>query len=296
MAKTLDLNGVTLTRAFEWLEHLMTREELIPDSDRAEWETNRSWLVPDFWNPETDTAWMASQVVVVKSSGKTILIDTGIGNFKSRPQVPPFDNLQTDFLATLRSAGAEPADVDIVINTHLHADHVGWNTRADGDQWVPTFPNATYLFPKADFDYWNPEAKQEPPAGLAEAVFADSVLPVVHAGQVEFYEGRHVIDEHVELVPAVGHTPGFSVVLLRSGSDKAIFAGDILHSPMEILQPQHGVCLDEDSVLALKSRQLVLAKAAEERAPLLTNHFPTDRAAVIGEHGDSFVIEEWVTY
>ncbi|MFJ4626958.1 MBL fold metallo-hydrolase [Streptomyces sp. NPDC088847] len=297
MTGTLDLNGVTATPAFEWQGRLMTRPQLIPGSERPDWEANRSWLVPDFWDPDTEDAWMRSQAVVVKSGGRTILVDAGIGNHKPRPYLPPFDQLDTSFLDSLREAGADPADVDIVINTHLHVDHVGWNTRLDGDQWVPTFPNAVYLFPKADFDHWNPEAGSVPPGGLTAApVFTDSILPVVHAGLARFYDGPHVVDEHVTLEPAPGHSPGSSVVRLRSGSGSAVIAGDVLHTPMEVLHPDEGACFDEDPELAERSRLRFLAQAADRHDAVIAGHFPVDRAAVIGRRGDGYVIEGWMPY
>jgi len=296
MAETLDLNGVTLTRAFEWQGNLMTRPQLIPDSDRADWEANRSWLAPAFWDPATEDTWLCSQTIVVRSAGKTILIDTGIGNHKSRPYIPPFDNLDTGFLKNLRTVGVDPADVDIVINTHLHADHVGWNTHLVGGQWVSTFPNATYLLPQADFDHWNPESDTEPSGGMDQApVFADSVLPVVRAGLVQFYDGTHLIDEHLTLEPAPGHSPGSSIVHVSSGSEKVIVAGDVFHTPMEILRPDQGACFDEDHALAVQSRRRLLAQAAEQSLPIITGHFPIDRAAVVARRGDSYVIDDWVS-
>jgi glyoxylase-like metal-dependent hydrolase (beta-lactamase superfamily II) len=293
--KSLDMNGLTVTQAFEWGGHLLTRPQLIPDSDRADWEANRSWLAPDFWDPETEDAWMCSQAMVVKSGGQTILIDAGIGNGKSRPYFPPFDNLDTPFLDRLREAGADPADVDIVINTHLHVDHVGWNTRLDGGQWVPTFPNATYLFPKADFDYWNPESESTPPGGLdAAPVFADSILPIVHAGLAKFYDGSYALDDHVTLEPAPGHSPGASVVRLRSGGETAVIVGDVLHTPMEIVRPGAGACFDEDPTQAVRSRQRVLAQAVDRHELIIAGHFPVDRAVVVGRRGDDYVIDSWV--
>jgi glyoxylase-like metal-dependent hydrolase (beta-lactamase superfamily II) len=293
MIKT-DLGDVSVARAYEWQGHLTTRQQLIPDSDRAHWEANRSWLVPDFWDPETEDAWLTSQSFVVKSADQTILIDTGIA--KPRPAVPPFSNLSTGLLGRLAEAGARPDEVDLVVCTHLHIDHVGWNTRLDGDQWVPTFPNATYLFPQADFDYWNPDQRDEPPGGLGESeiVFRDSILPVVYAGQARFFEGTHTIDEHLTIEPAPGHTPGCSVVHLHSGDQRAVFAGDILHTPMEIVRPDEGACFDDDLALAGKTRARLLAQAAAERTLILATHLPAGRAPVISRNEVAYVIDTWV--
>lgn len=131
--------------------------------------------------------------------------------------------MDTDYLRTLAHAGARPQDVDVVVNTHLHNDHVGWNTRREGRDWVPTFPNATYLIPKIDFDFWNPLGPVRPRYRQGnQNVWEDSVLPVHQAGQVKLWEGSYTLDSHLTLHPAPGHTPGSSVIQLKSGSDRAV--------------------------------------------------------------------------
>jgi glyoxylase-like metal-dependent hydrolase (beta-lactamase superfamily II) len=293
---SIDFGDVTVTRVFEWQDHLITRAQLVPDSELADWEANKSWLTPEFWSPETDEAWLCAQTFVVKSGGRTILIDTGIGNGKSRPHVPPFDGIQTPFLASLTEAAGDPADVDLVVCTHLHGDHVGWNTQLENGEWAPTFPNATYLFPQADFDYWNPE-DQDPPGGpMNVEVFNDSVLPIVHAGQAQFFTGEHIIDEHLKLTPAPGHSPGSSVVELNAGGELAIFAGDLLHTPMQVLRPTQGACFDDNPGVAVSARDRILAQAADTRAAFIAGHFNIERAARIARRGESYVIDSWIPF
>ena len=221
------LGDVTITRVVEYHGPVgMSPATFFPDAPEQAWRDEASWLVPDFVEPAGDMCVSAIQTWVLRSEGRTILVDTGVGNHKER-RTPKWHHLNTDYLANLAEAGVRPEDVDLVINTHLHVDHVGWNTRLDGDSWVPTFPNATYLMPRADFDFWNPANGQE---RGDRNVFDDSVTPVHEAGQVRLWEDGHTIDGNLRLELAPGHTPGSSVVVLESGADRALFVGDLLHS------------------------------------------------------------------
>ena len=189
------------------------------------WAENADLLAPSFVDLEARTWRVAIQTWVLDVDGLRILIDTGVGNGKRRPAIPVLDGLDTGFLAALELAGVSPESVDIVVNTHLHSDHVGWNTRADGAEWAPTFPNARYLMPEADFRYFGPDG-----AGCDDAariVFDDSVAPVYEAGQVELFGGDHQLSESVWLRPAAGHTPGSSVLWLDAGAP-AVFVGDLV--------------------------------------------------------------------
>ena len=151
------------------------------------WHDEADLLTPDFWNPATDRWRIAMQSWVLQVDGLTIVVDTGVGNGRERPQLPPLHHLDTDFLHGMQAAGIDPEHVDIVINTHLHSDHVGWNTRRLDDAWAPTFPNARYLMPRADYEYFAPDS----PTATDEMriVFSDSIIPVTD--QVELYDGEH---------------------------------------------------------------------------------------------------------
>lgn len=176
---TITLGDVTVTRVREYYGPVdLTPEAFVPDSPARAWDTHRSWLVPDFLDAGTRIVNSAIQTWVLRSEGRTVLVDTGVGNHKDRPYAPVWNRLDTDFLGNLARAGVRPEDVDIVINTHLHVDHVGWNTYLDGRTWVPTFPNATYLMARADFDYWNPANEIRTRLGRGnQNVFEDSVAP-----------------------------------------------------------------------------------------------------------------------
>jgi glyoxylase-like metal-dependent hydrolase (beta-lactamase superfamily II) len=284
------IGEVEVRRVVEWRGPLRTVAEILPDTPAEVWEAGRSWLSPDFWDPGTGAYVVAVQTWVLRSSGRTILIDTGVGNDRDRPQNPQFSQLHTDFLDRLAAAGVRPEDVDVVVNTHLHSDHVGWNTRLEADIWVPTFPNATYLLPRADHDYFTAADASTP-----RLVLADSVEPIASAGRLRLWEDGLRIDDALRLEPAPGHTPGSSVVWLESGGERAVFAGDLVHSPVQILHPGHASCFDIELGQARASRRRVLAEAARTGALVLPAHFGGPGGATVrtGPEPDTFAIDRW---
>jgi glyoxylase-like metal-dependent hydrolase (beta-lactamase superfamily II) len=239
MQDSITFGNVTITRVLEWAGPLRAATEIIPDSSDVDWQANESLLSPDFWNPATNAYHCHVQSWVIRSDGKTIVVDTGVGNDRERPQIPQFDRLRTGFLNTLRRAGVQPADVDIVVNTHIHADHVGWNTQRHDNDWIPTFPNARYLIPRPDYEYFEPANEYRRPPAITAAdqlrrrgnqlLFADSISPIDHGGLAELWENSYRIDANLVLEPAPGHTPGSCVLWLSSGT--AHFSG---HSAAEI--------------------------------------------------------------
>lgn len=274
----------------------MTGAEFFPGSPAQHWDEHRSVLVPDFLDDRTGICEVAVQTWVLRSEGKTILIDTGIGNHKERPYAPAWGHLELDFLGNLERAGVRPDDVDIVVNTHLHVDHVGWNTRLEGQSWVPTFRNATYLMPKADFEFWNPANNAKIAGGVNQNVFEDSVAPVHAAGQVQLWESSHDIDANLRLQAAPGHTPGSSVLMLASGSERAVFAGDLMHSPFQIMQPDHNSCFCEDADASRKTRYEILGWAADTNALVLPAHFAGHGALEVERDGGAFAIKRWAPF
>jgi glyoxylase-like metal-dependent hydrolase (beta-lactamase superfamily II) len=273
----------------------MTPQQFFPGTREEDWQEQHDVLVPAFLDAETGICQVAVQTWVLRSEGKTILIDTGLGNHKERPYAPAWGHLDLDFLGNLERAGVKPHDVDIVVNTHLHVDHVGWNTCLDGQSWVPTFRNATYLIPKADFEFWNPANNPNIAGSLNQNVYEDSVAPVHDAGQVLLWESEHVIDTNLRLRAAPGHTPGSSVVELASGTDRAVFVGDIIHSPYQVSQPDHNSCFCGDPDAARKTRREILGWAADNHALLLPAHFTGNGALEVERDGDSFGIKRWAT-
>ncbi|MFJ2771059.1 MBL fold metallo-hydrolase [Streptomyces sp. NPDC087300] len=294
----IELGDVTITRIREYYGPVdMSPDTFFPHVPAETWEENRDWISPHFLNSQTNIVNSAIQTWLLRSEGRTILVDTGVGNHKERPYSPVWSHLSTDFLAQLARAGVEPEDVDIVINTHLHVDHVGWNTYLDGRQWVPTFPNATYLIPKEDFDFWNPENGHKPLLGRGnQNVFEDSVAPVHQAGQTLLWEGSHRIDANLRLDAAPGHTPGSSVLTLASGTDRAVFVGDMLHNPVQIVEPDANSCFCEDPARARATRRTVLGQAADDNALVIPAHLGGHGAAEVVREGNAFAIKGWAPF
>ncbi|MDG9722899.1 MULTISPECIES: MBL fold metallo-hydrolase [unclassified Streptomyces] len=294
----ITLGDVTITRVWEYFGSVeMTPDQFFPESPKEVWNSGASWLSSHFLDADTNIVNSAIQTWLLRSEGKTILVDTGVGNHKDRPYAPVWNRLETGFLANLARAGVQPEDVDIVINTHLHIDHVGWNTYLNGRRWVPTFPNATYLMPKDDFDFWNPENGHKPLLGRGnQNVFEDSVAPVHQAGQTSLWEGSHRIDAGLRLDAAPGHTPGSSVLTLTSGTDRAVFVGDLLHNPVQILEPDSNSCFCEDPAGARATRRKVLGWAADNNALVIPAHLGGHGAAEVAREGDKFAIKGWAPF
>ncbi|MFL6056195.1 MAG: MBL fold metallo-hydrolase [Actinoallomurus sp.] len=295
------IGDVEVTKVVEWQGEMAPARFIIPDSPAEIWRRNESWLAPDHWRPETDAYHGAAQTWILRSEGKVVLVDTGVGNDRDRPQIPLFDHLRTDFLDQLAEAGVRPKDVDIVINTHIHYDHVGWNTESRDGEWIPTFPNATYLIPRVDQEFFDPRNAHRRRAPRddherrrqegSRIVYADSIAPVL--GRAVLWSEGHRIDGNLSLEPAPGHTPGSSIVRVASGSDRAVFVGDLLHSPVQILEPDYSSCFCEDPAQAAATRRSVLERAADTGELVVPAHFAGAGAAEVRRDGSRFAIERW---
>lgn len=289
---SIELGEVTVTRLMEWHGPVLTVDAFFPDLARTTWLENEHWLAPDFWRPSDDANPVALQSWLLRSEGRNILIDAGGGNGKSRPANPAFDDLDTDFIGQLGAAGLRPEDIDLVVNTHLHVDHVGWNTLRRDGEWVPTFPNATYLFPERDLAYF--DAPGMDPARRLH--IDDSVTPVLRARQAVATGDSYRIDSNLTLEGAPGHTPGSSVVILRSGTDSAAFVGDVLHNPVQMIVPDSNSCFCVDPTAARTSRRRLLAWAADNRALVVPAHLGGPGAAEVGRRGEGFQIRRWAPF
>ncbi|MEU8452884.1 MBL fold metallo-hydrolase [Streptomyces griseoaurantiacus] len=292
--QTMTLGDVEVTRIVEWHEPFLPPSAFLPTVPGEVWKDNEDRLAPDHWQPETGLVVTALQSWVLRSAGLTVLVDTGAGAGRERPGMGPFHDARSDFPGLLERAGIRPEDVDVVVNTHLHLDHVGWNTLEEDGEWVPAFPRAQYLVPAADDFHYGPDNAYG--GGVQEVdrlVHEDSVAPVHRAGQAVLWEGHHRIDAHLTLESAPGHTPGSSVLRLSSGADRAVFVGDLLHSPVQILDPCHNsaACLDPEQAAA--SRRRILGRAAEERELLVPAHFGGAGALEVRGNGAGFALGPW---
>ena len=183
------------------------------------------------------------------------------------------------FLAGLAAAGVAPEDVDVVMCTHLHVDHVGWNTRLENGRWVPTFPNARYLFPEADHAYFSADAG---------SVYTESVLPVVEARQAELVGADHMLGDHICLVPTPGHTPGHVSVQVGPSGSGLLITGDALHSPVQCLRPDWNFAYDADGTQAATSRRRLLEVAVGTGAAVLGSHFPLPSLGQVARRGNAY--------
>ncbi len=256
------------------------------------WRDNADLLVPDFFDPDTDHWHIAIQSWVIEVDGLTVVVDTGVGNDRDRPHMPPLDHLNTGFLAALQAAGIDRNAVDVVVNTHIHSDHVGWNTMAENGTWVPTFPNARYLVPAADYRHFAPDG----PAGEQPGdriVFADSVLPVEEAGQLVEWSDDFQISPSLRLRPAPGHTPGSSVLWLDAGRP-AVFVGDLTHSPLQLRRPADACAFDVDAPAAAVTRRRIFTEAVRAKAAVIPAHYPGPGGATIRAVDDQFEVDDWL--
>ncbi|TQR88495.1 MBL fold metallo-hydrolase [Mycobacterium hodleri] len=289
------LGDVEVIRVIEWHEPFLPTSDFLPDVAAEVWTANADWLTPEHWQPDSDRMVIALQSWVLRSGGRTILVDTGAGSRRERPGMAPwFDQRESDLLALLAEAGVQPRDVDVVVNTHLHVDHVGGNTVDAGGQWVPAFPNAQYLIPAADDAHYGPgNASGEGLGEVDRLVYEDSVAPIHEAGQAVVWDGQYTVDEHLTLEPAPGHTPGTSVLRLASGGDRAVFAGDLLHSPVQILESCCNSAYCYSPQQATASRRRILERAADERELLIPGHFG---ALEVQRRDGGFALGQWAAF
>ncbi|MFZ2886706.1 MAG: MBL fold metallo-hydrolase [Minisyncoccia bacterium] len=247
-----------------------------------------AWLQPHFADTEGNLKGVV-QTFGIEIGGKKILVDTCIGNAKERTDLPTWNNLQTDFLARLEAAGFSRESVDIVICTHIHCDHVGWNTMRSGNAWVPTFPNARYLFVQGEFDYW----KERPAVEIPDdhAGFADSVLPIFESGLADFVAGNHRVLEGVSLMPTPGHTPHHVCVKIESEGTSAIITGDVLHHPCQLAHPEWKVLWDTDKEMAIKTRHDFFQTCANSGILVIGSHFSAPTVGHIVRDGTAYTFK-----
>ncbi|HET6858441.1 MAG TPA: MBL fold metallo-hydrolase [Streptomyces sp.] len=244
-----------------------------------------SWLRPDFAD-QGHLLRLASHSFAVEVGGLRVLIDTGIGNGKPRAN-PAWNNLNTDYLQRLTEAGFAPETVDLVVLTHLHTDHVGWNTTAVGDEWAPTFPNARHLTARTEWDHWSGVDLD----AARRQMFQDSVHPVKDAGLLDLVDVPHegiTITPGLRLLPTPGHTPGHIAVELHSRGESALVTGDCIHHPVQLAHPDMGSCVDTDPAAAARTRRQLLNSLSGSRTLLLGSHFPPPTAGHVISQGDSY--------
>jgi glyoxylase-like metal-dependent hydrolase (beta-lactamase superfamily II) len=288
------IGDVEVFRVVEWQGPYVPAAALVPDCGPEVWDAHEAQLVPDHREPGGDRAVVTLQTWVLRAGGRTVLVDTGVGNGRERPGNPLFHRRQGDFLGRLERIGVRPQDVDVVVNTHLHGDHVGWNTVDAAGEWVPAFPHAQYLIPTPDDHHFGPVGGYGGGARPDDRlIYEDSIAPVHRAGQAAVWRDEHRIDGHLVLEAAPGHTPGSSVLRVESRGERAVFIGDLLHSPVQVLRPECSSCFCADPRRAADTRLRVLERAAEQRALIVPAHFAGAGAVEVRKAGEGFTLHRW---
>jgi glyoxylase-like metal-dependent hydrolase (beta-lactamase superfamily II) len=260
---------------------------LTPDFDREAVRAHEHWLCPEHFDPESLRIPMDVQSFVLKTDKHIIVVDTCCGNHKQRPGLPEFHRLTTGYLDRFNALGIAPEDVDFVMCTHLHIDHIGWNTQLLGDRWVPTFPNARYVVSAQEYANAEQEARDIPFEPVRNG-FNDSILPIMDAGLCDLVSDDHEMLGMLRLRPAPGHTAANVQIELSSQGQKAIFAGDMLHTPMQIPFWNWSSKLCHDPVQAAATRRRLFEQCIEENALLVPGHFRAPHAGRIRDQDGGF--------
>ena len=285
-AEAWKIGSIRVTLVREFLVAI-SAEGLFPEADtQPAIEANRSWLAPHFLNDDGTLA-LSIHAFVVEADGLTMVVDTCIGD-RNVPGYEAMSNVGDGWLQSFRAAGFDPARVDLVLCTHLHFDHVGWNTMLVDGAWVPTFPNARYLFGRHEYEHW---------AGGADGyamTFADAVQAVVDAGLVDLVDTDHTVSEHVYLESTPGHSPGHVSIHLHDGDEHAIITGDMVHHPIQIAAIDWRMGADYDSAQATETRRRFFAANADGPTQIFGTHFapPTRGWIRTADSGYRFAVSE----
>jgi glyoxylase-like metal-dependent hydrolase (beta-lactamase superfamily II) len=262
--------GITTIQEFE--SNQQELNFIFPNLNTEEFAATRAFTDSRFVDPSNGLPRMSYHSTILRTPQGTILVDTCVGAHKERPLIAEWHLQEYPYLERLQQAGLTPDDIDYVCCTHLHGDHVGWNTRLENGRWVPTFPNARYLIAAPEYDYWE-QFHGDNPDHIFRQSWDDSVLPVITAGQVDKISCDHEIVNGVQLQHAPGHSPGNVVISVDDGKARALLTGDVLHHPVQIERPDWCTFFDDDSQLAMQTRLKILADIADTETVMFTAHF-----------------------
>ena len=279
----IELGDVKVRRIVEQEGPFFPVHDFFPKFTKEMMAANSNWLQPRYIDKDGKLV-LCIQSYVVETRHHRILIDTCVGNHKPRPHRPFWHNMTSDRWETgLAALGLGVNDIDFVMCTHLHVDHVGWNTRLENGRWVPTFPKARYIFADRELEFWTERQKQNPEAA---PWITDSVLPVVAAGQVDIVKSDYAFNDHVQLVPAPGHTIDQYCVLAGKAGKDALITGDMVHSPVQVKYPEIGMMSDYNSEQAGESRKRIFSRFCDTQTLICTGHFPSPSSGRITRDKD----------
>ena len=286
----LQFGDVTVERLVEAEGPSFYPAFIMPQSDPAEIERQRAWLEPRFFDSASGRFIMSVHSYIIRTPHHVILVDTCVGNDKDRPSTKAWHRQSFPWLDNLAAMGVRPEEVDFVLCTHLHVDHVGWNTRLEDGRWVPTFPNARYLFQRDEYAFWEAAGAEIGATGTGDGCFRDSVLPVMEAGRAVLVDGDHAIDDTLHLEPSYGHSPGHVCLHLDTtgadGTKRAIFSGDLMHHPIQCSYPDWNSRYCHDPARSRETRRGFVEQVADRDIVILAAHFAAPTAGRIVSAGD----------
>ena len=286
MSLTFKVGDATIHRIIEMECGFTPALEFLPNLTKEQLDENRSWLSPAALDAN-DNLVLCFQSYLVQIAGQNILVDSCVGNDKDRAARPLWHRKKDNaFMSGLKRAGIGPDDIDYVMCTHLHVDHVGWNTKLENGRWVPTFPKARYLFAKTELDFWLAEnAKAE------VAPIADSVVPIVEAKACDIITSDYSLNDLVSVFPSPGHTiDHYGVKVGKPGAD-AVFTGDLIHSPLQARYPDLTMRVDYDPAQGAASRRKFLETYCDTNTVCCFAHFPSPSKGYVKRWGDGFKCE-----
>jgi glyoxylase-like metal-dependent hydrolase (beta-lactamase superfamily II) len=281
----IQIGNVAIHRIVEQEAPFFEVLQFFPTLTKEVLNQNRAWLQPKFLDAE-DKLVLCIQSYLLATPHHTILIDTCVGNHKPRPNRAFWHMMTSDrYEKNLAGAGFGVGDIDFVMCTHLHPDHVGWNTRLDNGRWVPTFPKARYVFADRELAHWTERQKED---AAACPWILDSVLPIIAADRADVVKSAHAFDDLVTLVPTPGHTiDHYSVQVGKPGAD-ALITGDMIHSPLQTRYPELSARPDYDPKQSAQTRRNVFGRVCDTATLLCTAHFPSPSVGRLVSRGDAF--------
>jgi glyoxylase-like metal-dependent hydrolase (beta-lactamase superfamily II) len=270
------IGDVSITRL---VEVVLTAplDSLFPGRTADELAPYASWMQPNFLSADGNM-FLSIHAFLIRAGGLKMIVDTCAGNGKDLPLFPEWNNMNTPFLENMTKLGFAPESIDRVMCTHLHFDHVGWNTRPVDGKWVPTFANARYLFNRREWAAW--EHSDNPPD---KATMPQNVVPIIEAGQLQWVDNHWAIDDQVELLPTPGHTPGHCSVRIAHQGASAVITGDMMIHPVQIAEPGWQQTADTDKAQAARTRQAFVDDHCDRDVMILGTHFNTPTGVYIVE-------------
>jgi glyoxylase-like metal-dependent hydrolase (beta-lactamase superfamily II) len=286
MSLSFAVGDLTVHRVIESEGPLFDPLTFFPTATPELLAENASWMRPKFIDPSSGQLMLCIQSYVVRTQHHNILVDSCVGNHKERSSYPFWHQTTSDrYEKNLAATGLTVDDIDFVMCTHLHVDHVGWNTRLQNGKWVPTFPKAKYVFADRELEFWTAKERSDPGK---QPWIVDSVLPIIEAGRQEVVTSRHELSDVVKLIPTPGHTiDHYSVQIGKPGAD-AVLAGDMVHSPLQVRYPELGMRADYDRAQGGESRRSLFSALCDAPTLLCPAHFPSPSIGRLTRWGDGF--------